>query len=194
MLVSTAYAHTIEYAKVPVSGVSDYADRVFPPFDSSFFGSHVFWFINCFGLLYFFIARVVLPRIGNVIEMRRNKITSDLDQALVLKNEVDSIIILREKKLIEAREHANLITSRARDEARTKVASKHAEISSMHEDKLVEAEKRIACLCGKAMQDVEKIAEEMATELVEKLIGRKIGEAIVVKAVATARDSGVTNE
>ena len=53
----------------------------FPPFDPSTFPSQILWLAITFGLFYLFLKRVVLPRIGGILEVRRDRIAQDLDQA-----------------------------------------------------------------------------------------------------------------
>ncbi|MCE3544037.1 hypothetical protein LXJ56_28060, partial [Escherichia coli] len=43
---------------------------VFPPFDSSHFASQLLWLALTFAFFYLFLSRVVLPRIGGIIETR----------------------------------------------------------------------------------------------------------------------------
>lgn len=40
---------------------------------------------------------MIVPRIGNVIETRRDRIASDLDQAMRMKQEADTVIKVYEK-------------------------------------------------------------------------------------------------
>jgi len=182
MFISTAYAQVGEHA---APGVGGHGEHVFPPFDSSFFGSHVFWLTVCFGLFYFFMARVVLPRIGGVIEMRRDRIAADLDHAARMKSEADTAIASYERELAEARERAGTITRVANDEARARAEAERAEAEALLEKKLVEAEKHIADVRDRAMQDVGMIAEETAAEIVNELVGRKVDKTTVAKAVKT---------
>ena len=43
---------------------------VFPPFDRSTFPSQLLWLAITFGLFYLFLKKVVLPRIGGILEVR----------------------------------------------------------------------------------------------------------------------------
>lgn len=183
MFVSTAYAQVGRHA---AAGVGDYADRTFPPFDFSFFSSHVFWLAICFGCFYFFMARVVLPRIGGVIEMRRDRVAADLDHAARMKGEADAAVAAYEKELLEARERARLIARAASEEARAQAEAERAKAVLALENRFAEAESHIARLRDRAMENVGRIAEETAQEIVLKLIGEKADRAQVSKAVKNA--------
>jgi len=189
MFVSKAYAQAGEHAAGHAASVAGgHANRVFPPFDFSFFGSHVFWLIICFGLFYFFMARIVLPRIGGVIEMRRDRIAADLDQAARMKHEADAAVASYEKELAQARERAGAIARTAADEARAMAEAERANAEAALEKRLAASEQHIAGIRDKAMQDVGTIAEETAAEIVHAFVGGKVDRATVTKAVKTAQD------
>lgn len=189
MFVSTAYAQVGEHvAKQAASAAGGHADRVFPPFDFSFFESHVFWLLVCFGLFYMFMSRVVLPRIGGVIELRRDRIAADLDHAARMKQEADAAVATYEKELAEARERAGVIARTASDEARAQTEAERNEAQAELDNRLAEAERHISGIRDKAMQDVGAIAEAAAAGIVHKLIDGHVHEAVIAKAVKAARD------
>ncbi|WP_455466471.1 F0F1 ATP synthase subunit B [Bartonella sp. B39] len=183
MLVSSAYAQNTETPIGHIKNAAEHADRVFPPFDFVHFGSHLFWLAISFGLFYLFISRVIVPRIGGVIETRRDRIASDLDQAMRLKQEADSVVETYERKLMEARSQAHVIAQAAGEEIKEKVEFERKEIEASLEKKLADAEKQIAKIRDKAMQNVGSIAEEVALEIVKKLIDVEVSQESVSSAV-----------
>ena len=48
----------------------------FPPFDASTFASQLLWFAITFGVLYYLMAKVALPRLAGIIEGRRDRIAA----------------------------------------------------------------------------------------------------------------------
>ena len=48
--------------------------RAFPPFDAQTFASQLFWFALAFIALYLLMSRVALPRVGSILEARRQRI------------------------------------------------------------------------------------------------------------------------
>ena len=105
MLVTAAYAAGAEHA----------TENSFPPFDSSTFSSQILWLAITFGLFYLFMSRVVLPRIGSILETRRDRIAQDLNEANRLKLESDQAFAAYEQELAEARSNAHEIAQTARD-------------------------------------------------------------------------------
>lgn len=188
MFVSMAYAQGSEAAVQQAAAATGEHSGGFPPFDPSYFASHIFWLIVCFGLFYFFMARVVVPRIGSIIETRRDRIASDLDQAARMKQEADAAVSAYEKELAEARSRANTIAQAASDEAKAKANAERNAAEASLDKKLAGAEKRIAEIRDRAMQDVGEIAEETAAEIVRELIGDSASKGALAKAVKAARD------
>ncbi|WP_375700868.1 F0F1 ATP synthase subunit B [Bartonella sp. AA23NXGY] len=186
MFVSSAYAQNTETSIEHIKKVAEHANRVFPPFDFVHFGSHFFWLAISFGLFYLFISRVIVPRIGGVIETRRDRIASDLDQAMRMKQEADIVVETYERKLAEARLNAQAIAQVASKELKEKAELKRKEIEESLEKKLADAEKQITKIRDKAMQNVGSIAEEVALEIVKKLIDVDISKEAVRSVVKTA--------
>ncbi|WP_455482241.1 F0F1 ATP synthase subunit B [Bartonella sp. B35(2025)] len=186
MFISSAYAKATETMIEHIENVSGVVDRVFPPFDFVYFSSHLFWLAISFGFFYFFISRVIAPRIGNIIETRRDRIASDLDQAMRMKQEADIVVETYERKLAEARLQAHSIARVAGEQIKEKAEFERKEIEASLEKKLTDAEKQIAKIRDKAMYNIGSIAEEVALEIVKKLIDVDVSEESVKSAVKAA--------
>ena len=66
--------------------------KVFPPLDPGTFAPQLIWLALTFGLLYLILKRVVLPRVGEVIEERGDRIKRDLAQAEKLKADTEKAL------------------------------------------------------------------------------------------------------
>jgi len=159
----------------------------FPPFDSSTFPSQLLWLAITFGLFYLFLKRVALPRIGNILEVRRDRIAQDLDQAARMKDEADAAVAAYEQELAEARKKADVIGQEARDQAKSEAEAERRKIEARLEEQLREADERIATIKSTAMKDVGAIAEETAGLIVQELIGSKTDKSAVAAAVKAVR-------
>src|SRR5512133_1723053 len=80
--------------------------RAFPPFDAQTFASQLFWFALAFIALYLLMSRVALPRIGSILEARRQRVDGDLAEAQRLKDQSDAAIAAHEKPLAPPRRGA----------------------------------------------------------------------------------------
>ncbi|GAA4183424.1 F0F1 ATP synthase subunit B [Shinella granuli] len=174
------------HTETGVAHGDEHATGVFPPFDQTTFASQLLWLAITFGLFYLLMSKVVIPRIGGILETRHDRIAQDLDEASRLKAEADAAIASYEQDLASARAKGNAIASTARDEAKAKADAERAKIEASLQDKIAGAEARIAEIKAKALADVGAIAEETTAALVEQLIGAKATKAEIASAVKTA--------
>ena len=159
----------------------------FPPFDSSTFPSQLLWLAITFGLFYLFLKRVVLPRVGGILEVRSNRIAGDLDQAARLKGEADAAVAAYEQELAEAKAKANSIAQQARDASKAEAEAARKKVEASLGKKLAEAEAQIAAIKATAMREVGSIAEETSAAIVQQLTGGKVDKASLAAAVKSVR-------
>jgi F-type H+-transporting ATPase subunit b len=77
-----------------------------PQLDITAFSPQIIWLIITFLLLYVLMAKVALPRIGNILEQRQARIDDNLDMAQSLKNESNIDAESYDHTIAEAREQA----------------------------------------------------------------------------------------
>jgi F-type H+-transporting ATPase subunit b len=73
-----------------------------PQLNPADFSPQLVWLALTFVVLYFILARVALPRIGEVIEERKDRVQRDLQAAERFKQETDEALAAYEKALSEA--------------------------------------------------------------------------------------------
>jgi F-type H+-transporting ATPase subunit b len=154
-----------------------------PQLDASDFAPQLIWLALSFGLLFVLLSRIVLPRIGAVIEERRNRIQRDLDEAERLKIETEKALAAYEDALAAARGKANEIARRTREKLTADVEAERGRVEAQVAAKLTQAEARIADTKSKAMAHVNEIATETAEAIVAKLIGKEAGVVEVRRPV-----------
>ena len=156
-----------------------------PQLDPTSFPSQIFWLIVSFLILFLLMWKVALPRVGEVIEQRQQKVSADLERAEKLKEEVDQIAAGYEKLLADARADANEEIRKAQDRIKAdqdkKLERHDTELTTM----LSEAEKRIDDARTAALAEIREVASEAATAAVAKLVGK----APTKKAIDGALDS-----
>ncbi|MGI9366217.1 MAG: F0F1 ATP synthase subunit B [Rhizobiaceae bacterium] len=159
----------------------------FPPFDGDTFSSQLLWLAITFGLFYFLMSKIALPRISSILETRSGRIAQDLDEANRLKSESDEAIAAYEQELADAKGRAHAIAQEAREAARAELDAKRASVEAAMAEKVAVAEKSIADIKSKAMGEVGTIAEDTTAALVDQLISAKVTKADISKAVAGAK-------
>ena len=177
------------HTETGVAHGDDHAAGVFPPFEQSTFASQLIWLAITFGLFYLIMSRVIVPRIGGILETRHDRIAQDLDEASRLKSEADAAIATYEQELAAAKAKGNAIASAARDKAKAKAEAERAKVEAGLQQKIADAEVRIGDIKAKALADVGQIAEETAAAVVDQLIGGKATKTEIAAAVKSAAAS-----
>ena len=149
----------------------------FPPLDSTHFAPQVIWLAITFAILYWLLSKIALPRIGEVIEERRDRIQRDIDAAEALKSETEAAIRNYEQSLGDARSKASGIARETREKLAAQTDKKRHESEARVTAKIAEAENRIAAMKNNALASVSEIAAETASAIVGKLIGENVSTA-----------------
>ena len=150
------------------------------------FAPQLIWLAISFIALYIIMARVALPRIATVIEERRDRIASDIDQAEQLKQKTDEAIAAYEEALSQARTRALGIAQETREVLTGEVEAEKLEVEKQIAEKTAEAEKRILDAKTAALSHVNEVAGDVAQSIVQELIGGKLTKAEVNQAVSKA--------
>jgi F-type H+-transporting ATPase subunit b len=162
------------------------ADIAFPPFDATTFGSQLFWFAIVFSTLYVLMSRVIVPRLGGIIEDRRQRIEGDLQTAAAMQEKAQAAAEAHEKSLADARGDAQGIAQKQRDRLNAEAGAKRKTIEADLAARLGAAEKQVAETKAKALVNVDAVANDAAAAIIEKLIGTKPSADAVATAVKSA--------
>lgn len=157
-----------------------------PQLNVETFAPQLFWLVLTFASLFFFLWKVALPRIGEVIEERSDRITRDIEAAQRLKSETDKALADYEKALADARAKASGIAKETREQISAQTQSKKAGVEKTLAAKLADAERRISESKVKALSAVNDIAADTAGAVVSQLIGQSVSADEVKKALASA--------
>ncbi|HEY8267733.1 MAG TPA: F0F1 ATP synthase subunit B' [Xanthobacteraceae bacterium] len=158
----------------------------FPPFAPEHFGAQLVWFAIAFGLLYLLLARYVLPRIASILEVRRARVASDLEEAGRLKGESEIAIAAYEKSLADARARAQAAVAEHQQKVAAETARRRTELEASLGQHLADAERKIEATRATAMKEVRGIAIEAAGAIVERLLGAPAAKPAVERAVDAA--------
>lgn len=144
------------------------------------------WLAITFVALYMIMARVALPRIGTVIEQRRDRIAHDLDQAARLTEQTQNAAAAYEAALAEARAKAHGIAQETRGKLAAETGRRRVALEEQLAEKTAEAEARIREAREAAMAQVKDVAAETADAIVARLLGQGADRTRIDAAVAGA--------
>ena len=162
-------------------------ERSFAPLETEFFASQILWLAITFGLLYLAISRVIAPRIGSILENRRDRIAFDLDAAERMRLDADEAQAAYAQELAAARDRSQKIALAARESARADADAERKTNESALNAKLELAQARIAEIRSQALADVDAIAGETTEAILEELAGLRISRDEIESAIRTVR-------
>ncbi len=146
-----------------------------PQFDPTYFAAQIFWLVIIFTVLYLVLSRMVLPKIGGVLQERAEKIEGDLAKAERLRNEAERVRASMEESLADARAKARDEMAVASQEAADEAAAALAEAREKSEKEITAALDRIAAARDAAKADIRKIAMELSEDIVTRFGGETSG-------------------
>lgn len=145
------------------------------------------WLLVSFLLLYVLMSRIILPRIGGVLEERRDKIADDLDKASALKREADDALKAYEDALGAARGRARAIAKETGDKLRAETDRLKADVDARLAKEAAAAEERIQATKNAALANLNMVASDVAAVVVGKLLGETPDAGAVAAAVQAER-------
>lgn len=174
---------------VPTADSGGHGPLKFPPFDSSSFAPQLIWLAIMFAVLYWVMSRVALPRIGGVINERRDRIERDLTEAQRLKGETDAALKAYEQSLAEARGRAQALAKETRDKISSGIERDRHKADQENAARVGQVEQQIAESKAKALASVNDIAADTAGAIIGRLLGNDVPASEVQSAVAWVKRS-----
>ncbi len=154
------------------------------------YASQMFWLLVTFGIIYFGIARMMLPKVEATMVSREKKIADDLAAAEQAHAAAETADDEGEQILSDARSEAQAKASAAKakaaEDAEKRIGKADAEIS----EKLAAAEAEVAKARSKAMLEIEGVAKEAAADIASKVAGVEVTAVQAGKAVGRVMANG----
>jgi F-type H+-transporting ATPase subunit b len=157
-----------------------------PQLDISAWPPQLFWLAISFALLYFVVSKLIIPRTGGVIELRKSTIEGDLAAATRNKAESEAALKAYEASLAEARTKAGAEALQIRNALHAETESARNKLDADLSAKAADADKKITTAKNKALAGVEAMASDIASSIVDQLAGTKVTKTASAAAVAKA--------
>jgi F-type H+-transporting ATPase subunit b len=154
-----------------------------PQFNVSDFAPQLVWLAITFIVLWQLMERVLVGRIGSVLEARNSRIEGDLADAHRLKDETQKAIAEYEKALSDARGKAGALAQGERDRLKAEIDAERAKVENQLGERLKAAEAQIKASKEVAVGQVHDIAGETVETLIQELLGIKVSREDALAAV-----------
>src|SRR5262245_5016818 len=122
-----------------------------PQFDVSYFAPQLVWLAITFVVLLLLMWRLALPKVGEVVVMREERVQGNLKKAEQLKGEAETTLAGYNKALAEARTTAQAENNRAAQAIAAETAKREEAFGKRLADQGGAAEKRITAAKGEAL-------------------------------------------
>ena len=172
-----------------IAGDTTHQAGVFPPFDAHNFVPQIVWLVIIFGLLYWLMSRIALPRVQGILEARRDRLAKDLDDAATMQQQARAAGEAYDKTVADARSRAQGLAQQTHDKLHAESEAKRHAIEAELNAKLAAAEAQITATRSRAMGNVASIAEDAAITLVQHLTGKAPSSEAIRAAVAAKKAS-----
>lgn len=128
------------------------------------------------------MAQLILPKIGDIIEQRQNKIDNYLNKAEEIKKRAETSLNKYQKALSEANQAASKELEKTQNELTDFINQKQKELDLKLRDKIATSEAEIENNKKQALQQIQTISEGIAEEIIHKLGLTNVNE----KAIKTS--------
>jgi F-type H+-transporting ATPase subunit b len=147
------------------------ADEGMPQLNPEFWAAQIFWLVLIFSTLYIAISKIFLPKIINVIENRKLKIVSDIDEAQKLRDSAESKLKEYNQIIENSKKEAQKLMYDNKKQLDADLKQKKQKFSEEIEKELVNAEEEIKELKKTSLLSINKIATEITNDLLKKIMG-----------------------
>ena len=127
-----------------------------------------------FGILFFFMWKWVFPRIGTLLDERRQKIQGDLEKAEATRSDADQLLADYRRQLAEARGEADRIIDEARRTAEQVRADLQAKAEQEAQASVARAQDEIRAERDRVFQELRGQVGEIAVELARRVVGQSL--------------------
>ena len=150
-----------------------------PQLNPEFWISQIFWLILTFGILYFVLSKLILPKISNNLESRKSQILDNIEAAEKQREDSETKLKEYDEIITKSKLEAKTIFNQARERALKDINCKREVLDKQIDEEIAEAEKEILALRKSAPNKINKIAIETSSELIQKLIGTEVNNSSI---------------
>lgn len=175
MAVRFAVLMTMMFAALPAWAApeahGEEAKGGLPQFDPTWFASQIFWLVVTFSFLFVIFSKSILPRLSGAIESRESHIQADIAKAEKLSAEAEMIKIAYEKSARLAADEATKAIKAVEAESQGALTAYLNDYRVKSEQAIGETAVRLDQAQEKALQDMNRIAAEVASEAASRIAG-----------------------
>ena len=160
------------------------AEAGMPQLDPQYWASQVFWLVIIFLSIYVLIDKIFIPKIRNNIDVRKDKISKDLESAKNFKEQAEKKLEEYNLLIESAKKDANKILSESRQKLNEDMQIKRAKIQKEIDEELNKAEKEIKKFKNDSSSKINIISEDIASNLLKDIFGEELNKSSIKASVS----------
>ena len=150
-----------------------------PQLNPEFWISQIFWLTLTFGILYFVLSKLILPKISANLELRKSQIQENIEAAEKQRESSENKLKEYDEIVLKNKLEAKNIFKNAREKVIKDISSKKEVLDKQIDEEIKKAEQEIELLKKSAPEKINRIAIETSSELVKKLIGAEVNNSSI---------------
>ena len=167
----------------PSNAATNGESKGLPQLDISTWPNQLLWLAATFTVGYLLMAKVITPRIGAVLNARRQTISDDLKRAKDADAEAKQMKEAYQSALEMARITASEVASKAMAEAKMQAEAAEADLKVKLAKKTKAAETKLSKVRDEAMANIDDVAKELTLNAVSIVAGIKVKKTDADKAL-----------
>ena len=166
---------------------ADAASGGMPQFAIETWSGQIFWLFLSFGVMYFILSRFILPKIGQGLTDRGDRIADDLDEASRMQQQATQAEADYERALADAKAKAHNISETTRKSIDEELTAEAEASEELFARKQAEADARIRKIKTAALGKIDDVAADTVGEIISKIGGMKASAASVNSAISRVK-------
>lgn len=154
------------------------------------YASQIVALLIVLAIIYFGIAKTMLPKVQDTIDARAKRVTDDLAAADAAHEKADEIEETYREQMNTARSNAAQVTAEAKSKAAADTEKRVAAADEKLDEKLAAAEASLATAREAALSEIEGVATDATQQIVARISGGEVAEAEARAAVKEAMANG----
>lgn len=130
--------------------------------------------VFAFGILFFFMAKWVMPKLNKVLDERREAIQGQLESAEETRKAAERELVDYREQLAGAREESNRIIEEARKTADQLRADIQAKAEQEAQGTVAKAQEEIRAERDRALQELKAQVGDIAVDLAGRVVGQSL--------------------
>lgn len=168
-------------------GAAEAASGGMPQFEMSAWAGQIFWLILTFGIMYFILSQFILPKIGQGLTDRGDRIADDLDEASRMQQQAEQAQADYERALADAKAKAHNIAETTRKSVDEEITAEAEASEEVFAKKQAEADARIRNIKTAALGKIDDVAADTVGDIIAKIAGMKSSAASVKSAISSVK-------